>query len=457
MKIITENGQKRFTIMAAVWGMLFLFLILPWQGPDEYAHVGMIGYALGVSELPDFLHADLDLDEHRIRWNPDGREGGSIELGQVLAAMHQKPGYDRKDCLPRAISIRIISHLPAAVGMEIGILLGLPTYWVMTLGKFCALMTYIFCGNIALKLMPVRKEILELTMLMPMCIQQAASLNYDGVLLPASFLLIAFLFYLKYEADQVGLREVLAVLLLLSCIAIVKLPYVMMGGLVFLIPVRKISISLGRIKVTGDMLYKARWIICLLCVAVIASIVYVGRNNMWIGIVCGSVANPIATIRLLGRTWLVWSEDLVLSFVGNFGWMDAPVAIWFAAAAIALFIVMAMTKITGFDDSPQYALTVRDRVIVCLVCAICIYLIAMSMVAFTVDYHSDDWGRSIRETLAISGMQGRYFIPLAPLVMVVMPHLFEMKENIYKKLITVWYVFACLYTSGVVAWRYWKL
>lgn len=451
MNIVTEDGQKRFAVIAAVWGVLFLFLILPWQGPDEYAHVNMIGYELGVSGLGDILRTDMDLEEHGIRWNPDTK----IELGQVLEAMTQKPGYSRSVCLPKRISVNIVRHLPASVGIEVGILLGLPTYWVMILGRLCMLASYIVLGCIALKLMPVRKEVLELTMLMPMCMQQAASLNYDGVLLPVSFLFIAYIFYLKYEADQVGVREVLTAVALLLCIAITKAPYVMFGGLVLMIPVRKIDISIGRLKITGDMIYKARWIIGLLCAAALACIVYIGRNNMWISIVCGSVANPVATIRLFGRTWIVWSEDIILSFVGNFGWADAPVAVWFVAATIALFIVMAMTKITK-SDLPQYVLTVRDRVVVTLVWMGSFYLIVMSMVAFTVDYHSEDWGRTIQEILAVSGLQGRYFIPLVPLVMVTMPYLFEMKEKVYRKFVSVWYAFACLYTSGVVIWRYWR-
>ena len=144
MKILAEGGQKRFAIFAAVWGTIFTFLILPWQGPDEYSHIDMIGSAFGINGFSDILKADMDLDEHRLRWNPNGREDGRIELKQVISAMFQKPDYKRSDCLPRGISIGIVSHLPAAVGMEIGILLGLPTYWVMILGRLCMLMVYIF-------------------------------------------------------------------------------------------------------------------------------------------------------------------------------------------------------------------------------------------------------------------------------------------------------------------------
>lgn len=456
MKILAEGGQKRFAIFAAVWGTIFTFLILPWQGPDEYSHIDMIGSTLGIYGFSDILKADMDLDEHRLRWNPNGREDGRIELKQVISAMFQKPDYKRSDCLPRGISIGIVSHLPAAVGMEIGILLGLPTYWVMILGRLCMLMVYIFLCSVALALMPMRKEVLEITMLLPMCMQQAASLSYDGVLLPVSFLFIAYIFYLKYEADRVGIREVLVSVLLLFTIAIAKIPYVVMGGLVLLIPVEKIDISLGRVKITGSVIHKARWLIVSACVAAVAGIVYIGRNNMYIRVVCASLANPWATIRLLGRTWIVWSEDIFLSFAGNFGWKDAPVGTWFVATVVALLLVTSVMRIADSDLS-EYTLSIMDRVIICLVWVSCFYLVALSMVPFTVDYQSDDWSRTIRGMLAISGIQGRYFVPVVPLMMMIMPYLVDMRDRIFKRFISIWYVFACIYTSGVIIWRYWKL
>lgn len=457
MKLLIENRQRRFAVTAAIWGILFMFLILPWQGPDEDSHVDMIGNELGISGLSDILKADMDLDAHRIRWNPNPREIGRIELRQVVGAMFQKPQYTRTECLPKTVSIRIIRHLPAAAGMEAGILLGLPTYWVMIMGRFCTLMTYICLGSIALDLMPVREEILELTMLLPMCMQQAASLNYDGVLLPVSFLFTAYIFYLKYEADKVGLREVLVTAALLLCMAIVKVPYVVMGGMVLLVPAGKIDIPVGSMRITGDILYKGRWLICGVCAAVAAVVTYAGRNNMWIGIVCASVANPTATIRLLRRTWIEWAGDIFESFAGNFGWLDAPVAAWFVAAVVALLVVMSTTRTAESDQSQYAVLSKRDRLIMTLVWMSCFYLIAMSMVAFTADYQSDNWGRTIREIFAISGMQGRYFIPVVPVMMMAMPHLFDMKEKIFARFAAAWYAFACMYTSWVIIWRYWKL
>ncbi len=106
------------------------------------------------------------------------------------------------EMLPKAIHISVIKHLPATLGIILGILLGMPAYWVMQFGEIFLLIFYVYICYLSLKLMPIKKEVMALLMLFPMAIQQASSINYDAVLLPMCYLFIAYIFYLKFEKKK---------------------------------------------------------------------------------------------------------------------------------------------------------------------------------------------------------------------------------------------------------------
>ena len=151
MKALINRQNRRFYIAALIWGVLFIFLIPLWQVPDEYEHLKMIGMEIKNESMAKSLFEEVPLEEHRVRWSMEER----INIRTLKDAMLKKAEYPRNDCLPQGISLKIVRHFPATLGISVGIILGLPAYWVLTVGRFFSLLFYITVCAIALRLMPL--------------------------------------------------------------------------------------------------------------------------------------------------------------------------------------------------------------------------------------------------------------------------------------------------------------
>lgn len=193
--------EKRIAFMIFVLGIIMSFMMPTWQTPDEYTHLWMIGDSWGIPGFADKIEDSIGMDRTRIPRNYEEK----VDLDEQKDALTSKNTYTRKEMLPRQISLFCIKHFPAAIGLFVGILLGVPAYWSMQLSEFFCLLFYTLICYKALKLMPVKKEVLAIVMLFPMSIQQATGIGYDSVLIPLCFLFVAYIFYLKYDKDVVGL------------------------------------------------------------------------------------------------------------------------------------------------------------------------------------------------------------------------------------------------------------
>lgn len=208
------NENYRFIVLASLFGLIYSFTITRWQIPDERTHLRMIG------------------------------EGFN---NMMYAGIGESTNYSIGELLPKGISKEFFRHFPAAIGILCGILLKLSPYWIIQLGELMSLAFYIIVCNRALQMTPIKKPLFEIVMLLPMCIQQASSINYDSVLLPLSFFYVAYILNLKYEKDKIVVKDFIMLCVILIFFAVIKLPYALMGLLIFLLPWEKIEFQ-GRMK-----------------------------------------------------------------------------------------------------------------------------------------------------------------------------------------------------------------
>lgn len=242
------SANTRFVLLASLFGIIYSFTIIPWQTPDEWAHLKMIGEGFNNASLAEVLKDDMPFNEHFIKNNNEAH----ISIYELISVMTKKPSYMLSDCIPNGISYEFIRHFPAAIGIILGILLRLPTYWVMQLGELFSLLFYVIICNYALRLTPVKKHLFEVVMLLPMCIQQMGSINYDSVLLPLSFFFVAYILYLKYQKNKITIKDITFLSVILIIITITKLPYGLMGLMILILPWVKIVFP-ERLKKWAEM------------------------------------------------------------------------------------------------------------------------------------------------------------------------------------------------------------
>lgn len=454
----------RFVLIAGVWGLCFSFIIIPWQTPDEYTHLQMIGSEIKNESIADILLNDMSLDMNRIIFHNNEK----VDITLFKEALSKKPEYSFIDCLPKGISIKSIKHLPATVGIMVGIILRLPTYWVLQLGELFALIFYIGVCNRALSIMPIKKEVLELIMLLPMSIQQAASINYDAVMLPLCFFLVAYILHLKFEATAVvNLKDIVYIIGMLLIIAIIKLPYIILGGMFFMIPLEKIEIKCGKNHTLHlKPCVKTKLIILVFAIIMAFFMLFVLRDNESIRCLMATVSEWQRTIYLLKMTLETFSEYLLVSTVGKFGWLDASLSLFYVCLLVAIVVVFSLSNVRVENENTNSTkFSLKDKLVLMLLFLALSYLVTIALVSHTFlvwQYGTDrvseiyiNYKEALYTIPYIGGLQGRYYIPALVLLLLSMPNVFEIKQSKYNKVICAVECLYILCTSQCVLVRYW--
>lgn len=431
-----DNAFRVLFIIVALFGLMMTFAIPPWQTPDELAHVSQIGYFTGNPSLGETLMNDMELDFNKVIFNSEGR----IDAVKYMQAMTAKPGYERRDVLPKSVSFYIIRYLPTAMGMFIGLLLGLPTFWVMELAELFSLAFYLFCFVLVYKLMPYKKEMILMIMALPMTLQQCASVNYDSVLLPLCFVFIAYVLNIIEEEKTVGIRQLMFMLFILIILYFIKLPYIMLGLLMLAIPAEQIRISIGKnelLLIDGKFLKKWKYLLMALVLAAVILVCFVMRNNLFFRIIGAMIIEWKRSIYLFAATARFWGKFLAISAVGKFGWIDSQLPGYVIIITYIMMLVMAVLK-----DSNDRDIKGNKRVKPCLLVSAAVMgiLISIAMVNHTITVlkfgeETMELPYDIRQELYnipyIGGLQGRYFIPCLVLVLLALP---QFKKKVKGKL-----------------------
>lgn len=448
-------AMRTYLILMFVTGIVVSFLIPTWQTPDENAHLDMIGMSLKNENMEEFLRKDMPMDANRIRCQYNEK----LNIEEWKEAMTQKPSYKRFSCTPKGMNLSVIKYLPAALGIVLGTLLYLPTFWVLQLAELFSLLFYVGICGLALKLMPVKKEVMALFMSFPMVLQQASSINYDSVLLPLCFLYVSYIFYMRYEKECLGWKEVAITLLLLLWISYIKIPYIFLGLLVFVLPREKICLKIGKREIDGTFIKKWRIIFTIVLVLLSVGVIYVIRDNYWVRLVAGMILEWKRTLYLFKATFQVWGQYLVTSSVGQFGYLES--AIPFVYVIVSYLLVIAMSIFD--EEEKQFQLQWKTRVYIWGVFIILCVFIVMSMVNHTITItcfgeETTNITYNVREMLYkipyVGGLQGRYFLPFLALPFLALP---VIKKEIQWKmwLIPIYQIVTMGVTIMVLYKRYW--
>lgn len=406
--IFAKNGFERvILILLILWGVVYSVLLPTWQVPDEYAHYKMIADAVDNPGLLEKLTDDVGIS---LQYST------KVDYEALKNAMTKAPDYSRSEVMPDGISFSVIKHLPATVGMYIGILIGLPTFWVFQLCELFSLLFYAFICYKALCILPVNKEVMAMIMLLPIALQQGASVSYDSVLIPLCIYLISYFMYLKYTKNEIATLDVGIVLVLWALITYLKMPYTLLILLVFTLPLDKYDIKIYKLTINKSLIKKIWPILVILGVVGSAGVIYIMRNNFYMKIFIAAVLEWKRTLYLLQETLRTYSEFLMVSSVGYFGWFAVRIPVFVSLIAYILMIYKTRVNCDAIEKSSK----IKDYIVIWGTFAALAVVTTLSMVnhtytIFTYGYETTDVVYNAREALYkipwIGGLQGRYYVP----------------------------------------------
>lgn len=455
-ELFREKECRVFITVALLVGMVMSFLISTWQTPDESTHLELIGYH---TNNPDFfpnLVNSLAMDYTRIEWD----ENEVVNLEQLKYAMVKRPDYTVSEMLPRGFQLPAIRFLPGYLGIELGILLHLPTFWVLQLGELFSLLLYVFiCAN-GLKFCPFKKEIMGIFMLAPMMMQGASSISADAVVTPLIFWIICYVLHLRFAKEEIVVCDILKLLCAWLIVTYMKLPYTFIILLGLMLPIKKYHLRFGKFEIEEKFIKKWRAPFFVVLLVGIVFGIYIYRNNPWVQVMYGVAVEWKRTIYLLLCTIKNASGAIVLSAVGNFGWLTAPVAKWFA---VLFFVVLFAYAVVGKDGS-RNKFSRWDRVVIWGTIIVLSLMITFSMVNHTimvVMFGSEQASETynIREGLYeigfFGGLQGRYFMPFLSLFFMQIGGLEMLNHKLTKLGCYIFLGVTYVYVGYILIQRFW--
>lgn len=464
-RIPDENLPKIFLIVAIFLGSFFSFLFPLYQIPDESIHINMI-----YSEMNMNVKFNEEIkgygDTIRIMHNYDEKID-KTKYFDLSKKYHIKEKYK----LP---SINLIRHLPQSLGLIIGDILSLPILITITLAEFFAVLFYSLICYKSLKLFPIKRELMMCIMLLPICIQQMGSFSYDVMLLSMCFLFIAYIFNYKYKKEYINSLDFLKLIVILIIIGLVKLPYIILGALIILIPLRKININFKKINIDYKYIikHKKKFILILIILFILFSFLLLCiLRKMYFGrLLLAAIRYPKKSIPLLIGTFWYDKFNYIRGISSEFGWLDTHSSIFFVLfVTISLFFFSFINySAKGKKVIVQECQFKKWEIIYMYIIALFLtFIIILSMVDWTagvmgyknMQKYSIFQLSEVMNTLPfIGGLQGRYFIPVIPLLFI--PIYSKNISNRISKynlsmLVIIYYIVIFFYLFSLILFRYW--
>lgn len=404
--MINIKAEKVFLLWGVVFGLAFLIITPPFQSPDEYVHF-FRAYTISEGKFipgadSTLLRSIVDFSE---QVSPDPLPGNdqNKQSKKALLVQFQKPFSDQERIpihLNGTISYSPIAYLPQSLGILTGRFLRLPPILIFYLGRLFNLAAWLGLGFLAIRSTPIYPWVLLALALLPMSMFQGASNSPDGPLNALSLLWIASTLRLAFTPDlQVKPKDIVLLSIPLFLVAAIKPLYIVLGGLFFLIPVKR----------CGGLLRYALAGISLLATALIPAAAWLLLTSGWMNIAGNGnpveqmqlfQAFPLDFLRNLGGSMAGQVIDQWKMWVGVLGWIDTPLSGFIYILVLPLLVFIAL-----FDHRLDIEVPVRAKILSELLFLgtwIGIYIL------FFVTWTPEGLN-------PIEGVQGRYFIPFAAL------------------------------------------
>lgn len=419
-------GEARFFLKAAVLiGLLLVVITPPMCTPDENAHF-VNAWAISRGDLfPEVV---------------DGRMGRYVSA-QTLTFIdtyiektygtfdvdysYQEnyfdswlPDNDTTEIFYSASTVKIpfTGYLFSGIGMAFGRFVeclfrfevnALP-YNLLLYGRLGNLAFYIAVIYWALRITPHFKRVMLVLALMPMSIFLGASVNYDAVLIPVSFLLIsAVLSMLEHPEAPLKKGEVLCVLICTFFLVGVKQAYAPLLLLLTAVPLQKyggrktLYRCVGAVMVTG----------VIACLPLLISNRIAGRaidENAAVVLAQNTFIKEHLGLmpRIIAATLKRYLPFYTVSFWGCLGQLDTNFPVPFT---VIFYMVLAFLSVVECGTAAVWR-TQRWKRLLPLV-SVSVSFIGIFMAIYSTWTPLPGIADGVG-TLYVSGVQGRYFIPL---------------------------------------------
>lgn len=408
--------EKCYLISAIFVYFLFLFLLPLFTAHDELYHwfrAYEVSEGRLLSEVNDnkaYSHLPVSIaqiNNEKLR-NIDYR---SIKESLEVKTDETQTLYDM-----RTVAIYSpVQYLPQATGIFIARQLTDRTLIMAYFGRIFNALFAIVMIYFAIKIIPFGKRIIYTIAFLPIAIEGFTSLSADAITISTAILFISYILMLVYDKKikTIRNRDILIIAILCSILAFCKIVYIPLIFLCFLIPKNKYK--------DKKWYYITNLLIVIICIFF---------NLGWLKIASSYLAlysttsiqttsilsHPFNYIQIVLYTFFNNFQRYIFTMLGNeLGWEEFihPLSI-IPVSYLILLIINAL-----FDKQSNNKLHIKENIVFGLVSLLIGALIFTSLyVQFTKPGN-----------IEIAGIQGRYFIPVLPLLLLLISNFKTMNLN----------------------------
>jgi len=410
--------QNAFLVLAGFFGLLMVFVTPPALVGDEPNHF------FRAYQISDGVIISIKHEGSSGGWLPrnvldtNRRLVGDIEMNHhikfdtnLIWELRQLP-LDEQDKVfvpfHNTVVYAPVPYIPQIIGILVGKTFSASPIGVIYFARVVNLAFFLALSYLALMLTPVHKWTWCFLWLTPTTVFQAASASVDAFTFGICFLVIAYFLFHGLNGDETVGGKHVAVMFGLCLLAVLsKQAYILLPFLFLVIPARKFPSRMVYYTV-----FLALIAVCFAAVAawsaVVKPIFVQYRGDVVIdpdAQLSFILWNPFEFLAIAIWSYIKLSGYYFVTFFGQLTWLDLFVPRW-----LTIFLFAALLMISVFDKGAVGRIPPRNKLVFAAIVSGTALIISVLLYLSWSPVGAD----------RVAGIQGRYFIPVAPLFFILL-------------------------------------
>lgn len=459
--------EKKYLYIALIFGILFVFIVPPFQSPDEDSHFkkayqvskGKLYPEVKKNVIGNYFPTEM-LNYIKTKTKYIGNRDKKYKYSEMVLDQYTKLNYEeRKFTSYSTVSVTPIAYLVPATGIifskicaKIFDLESVNTAYMLYFARFFSIIFMSFIMYLSIKITPVFKRTFAVFGLIPMVIFLGSVISYDSLLISLTTLALSIILKITYDdkLKKVPNNYIITLILIGVVLLNVKGLYFLLYILLFLIPVKKV----GNIKKMTRIALII--ILSILAITLVIKIPFLLLPKIKTDVNYASkqlnfvIHNPIKYSGILIDNIINQRFFQLSSIVGVFGLIDT----------YNPFVIICFTYIwlimVSISDGVCDKIKINGKFKILLIIYI-LFIIISVYSAMYINWTPAINGHKIGEA-DISGVQGRYFLPILLPILLLFSNkkikrysfIEKIRNNIFMPCIVI-----LLVSTMTILFRYW--
>jgi len=446
--------ENLYIVLGLIFGLIFVIITPPFQAPDEPYHFYRAYQISDLQILSQPKFSTEDQIETAGGYLPISIGNTVHKYQNIMFQPAEKHIYTDtikrlNDSLnlqekvftafPASAVYTPIPYIPQAIGISIGKVFNLSPLLLMYLGRIFNLLFIIVTIYYAIKIIPFFKWTLLLLSSIPLSMFIFSSLSADVLTIGVSYFFIAYVLHISRRASFIlKPKNYLLLSLLVLALVLSKSGYSLLPALLLIIPN----------KTYGNIYKKVLFIGILAVISLILLVIWTNATEaFYISTTKSSqlefiANNPLQYLKIFLATYYYDGLSRLQQMAGSLGWLDSTISGLFHFLPFLIITILTVL----YEQRKVIPLNLLQKLIIFLISLGTIFIISTTLFIF--------WDGNTDNSIEL---QGRYFIPILPLIPLIFMNqklfLVSKLKNI-KIYFILWLIFSSTLTLLTLIHRY---